>query len=67
MLDLRDSASGGRVLFGLNDLQDQNRRAEAIGWILDHQPLMELLLNRLQQSQNVELTALQHHSRNPAI
>ena len=48
-LDLRDSASGGRVLFGLNDLQDQNRRAEAIGWILDHQPLMELLLNRLQK------------------
>ena len=54
-LDLRDSASGGRVLFGLNDLQDQNRRAEAIGWILDHQPLMELLLNRLQQSHNVDL------------
>ena len=54
-LDLRDSASGGHVLFGLSDLRGSNRRSEAIGWILDHHPLMELLLNRLQQSDNVDL------------
>ena len=54
-LDLRDSASGGQVLFGLSDLRGSNRRSEAIGWILDHHPLMELLLNRLQQSDNVDL------------
>ncbi len=54
-LDLSDSASGGRVLFGLSDLNGANRRAEAIGWILDHLPLMELLLNHLQRSDSVDL------------
>ena len=54
-LDLRDSACGGRVIFNLDDLQGSNRRHEAIGWILDHQQLMELLLDRLQQHHRVDL------------
>ena len=54
-LDLRDSASGGRVMFDLDDLHPSNRRAEAIGWILDHRPLMELLLDRLQDHHSVEM------------
>ena len=54
-LDLRDSACGGRVIFGLDDLPDSNARHQAIGWILDHQPLMELLMDRLHQHHRVEL------------
>ncbi|HCX53184.1 MAG TPA: 2-octaprenyl-6-methoxyphenol 4-monooxygenase, partial [Synechococcus sp. UBA9887] len=34
-LDLRDSACGGRVIFGLDDLPNSNARHQAIGWILD--------------------------------
>ena len=49
-LDLRDAGSGGRVLFGQQDLRRRNRRHQAIGWILDHRPLMRLLLARLEQS-----------------
>ena len=54
-LDLRDSACGGRVIFGLDDLPDSNARHQAIGWILDHQPLMKLLMDRLHQHHRVEL------------
>ena len=54
-LDLRDAGSGGRVLFGQQDLRKRNRRHQAIGWILDHRPLMRLLLDRLQQSPRVTL------------
>ena len=54
-LDLRDSASGGCVMFDLDDLHPSNRRSEAIGWILDHRPLMELLLDRLQNHHCVEM------------
>ena len=54
-LDLRDAGSGGRLLFGQQDLRKRNRRHHAIGWILDHRPLMRLLLDRLQQSPRVTL------------
>ena len=54
-LDLRDSGSGGRVLFRQQDLRKQNRHHQAIGWILDHRPLMRVLLDRLQQSPQVTL------------
>ena len=54
-LDLRDAGSGGRVLFGQQDLRRKNRRHQAIGWILDHRSLMRLLLSRLEQSPHVTL------------
>ena len=54
-LDLRDAGTAGRVLFGQQDLRRRNRRHQAIGWILDHRPLMRLLLDRLQQTPQVTL------------
>ena len=54
-LDLRDLACQHQVVFELRDLDPASRRHAAIGWILDHQPLMQLLLERLQRSQNVDL------------
>ena len=55
-LHLRDAGSGGRVLFRQQDLRKQNRHHQAIGWILDHRPLMRVLLDRLQKSPQVKLS-----------
>ncbi len=52
-LDLRDAATNARVLFGQDDLASANRNHDGIGWILDHRPLMELLLARLKANANV--------------
>ena len=52
-LDLRDAATNARVLFGQDDLASANRNHDGIGWILDHRPLMELLLARLKANGNV--------------
>jgi len=54
-LRLDDRATHQTAWFTLNDLNDANRKAEAIGWILDHRPLMRLLLDRLEQSPRVAL------------
>ena len=54
-LDLRDQAIHRRTLFGLGDLPKDNRAHNAIGWILDHRPLMALLLDRLKHHANVDL------------
>ena len=52
-LDLRDLATEARVLFGQDDLASANRHHDGIGWILDHRPLMALLLTRLVGQGNV--------------
>ena len=52
-LDLRDGATNARVLFGQHDLATANRSHDGIGWILDHRPLMKLLLARLEASSNI--------------
>ncbi len=52
-LDLRDSDCGGQVLFSSSDLIQSNADHGAIGWILDHRPLMQLLLERLSSSERV--------------
>ena len=54
-LDLRDLAAGRQVLFLADDLALKNRGHSGIGWILDHRPLMTVLLRRLQESQHVQL------------
>ena len=54
-LDLRDQATQQRVVFDLNDLAQANRDFKAIGWILDHRPLMTVLLERLRSHSTVEL------------
>ena len=54
-LDLRDLAAGRQVLFLADDLALKNRGHSGIGWILDHRPLMTVLLRRLQQSPHVHL------------
>ena len=54
-LDLRDGATDTRVLFGQDDLASANRSHDGIGWILDHRPLMELLLARLEVVNGVEM------------
>ena len=46
-LDLRDQATGQRAVFRLDDLARPNQGHGAIGWILDHRPLMAVLLERL--------------------
>ncbi len=54
-LDLRDQGCNQKVIFSLSDLDPESRSHGAIGWILDHRPLMQLLLDRLVQSENVVL------------
>ncbi|MGB1416247.1 MAG: FAD-dependent monooxygenase [Synechococcus sp.] len=52
-LDLRDQATQRRAVFRLEDLSESNRRHGAIGWILDHRPLMALLIQRLSDHPSV--------------
>ena len=54
-LELRDDASSGRVRFSRSDLNSINRDQGTIGWILDHRPLMRLLLQQLHNHANVRL------------
>merc|ERR1712100_237926 len=54
-LDLRDGATNVRVLFGQDDLAIANQNHDGIGWILDHRPLMKLLLARLNANGNVAM------------
>ena len=54
-LDLRDGAINAQVLFDQNDLAPANQSHDGIGWILDHRPLMELLLRRLKENENVQV------------
>ena len=54
-LDLRDGATNARVLFGQDDLASANQNHDGIGWILDHRPLMKLLLARLETHGNVAM------------
>ena len=54
-LELRDDASSGRVRFSRSDLNSINRDQGTIGWILDHRPLMCLLLQQLHNHANVRL------------
>ena len=54
-LDLRDGATNARVLFSEDDLASANRHHDGIGWILDHRPLMKLLLARLEANGNVAM------------
>ena len=54
-LRLDDQAVDPFVWFRVQDLAPANRDADAIGWILDHKPLMQLLLQRLQQFDCVDL------------
>ena len=54
-LCLQDQWSKPSVWFRIADLAPANRNADAIGWILDHQPLMQELLKRLDREANVAL------------
>ena len=54
-LRLDDCAAERTVWFSLRDLRRENRCADAIGWILDHRPLMSLLLSQLRASPGVSL------------
>lgn len=55
LLDLRDQSVEKPVLYHLNDLPAAHRSSGGIGWILDHAPLMNLMLMRLKEHANVEL------------
>ncbi len=52
---LDDCAAERTAWFSLRDLRRENRCADAIGWILDHRPLMSLLLSQLRASPGVSL------------
>ena len=54
-LRLDDRAIHQTTWFTLRDLRSANRKADAIGWILDHRPLMELLLDRLDAEPQVAM------------
>jgi len=54
-LRLDDCFAHRTAWFNVRDLRPGNRSSEAIGWILDHRPLMNLLLERLECSDHVEL------------
>ena len=54
-LRLDDCSAHTTAWFHVRDLRPANRISEAIGWILDHRPLMRLLLERLEASDQVAL------------
>ena len=54
-LRLDDCSAHTTAWFDVRDLRPANRISEAIGWILDHRPLMRLLLERLEASDQVAL------------
>lgn len=54
-LRLEDQELHRVVMFGPGDLSGANRGVAAIGWILDHQPLMTLLFDRLRREAAVDL------------
>ena len=54
-LRLDDCSAHCTAWFHIRDLRPANHLAEAIGWILDHRPLMSLLLERLEASDQVAL------------
>ena len=54
-LHLQDEACDVLVKFTVSDLDYPSRPHNAIGWILDHLPLMQLLLERLHQHSYVQL------------
>ncbi|QNI55087.1 2-octaprenyl-6-methoxyphenyl hydroxylase [Synechococcus sp. BIOS-E4-1] len=54
-LRLDDCSAHRTAWFNVRDLRPGNRSSEAIGWILDHRPLMHLLLERLEASDQVVL------------
>ena len=54
-LRLDDCAAQRTAWFSLRDLRRANRGSDAIGWILDHRPLMSLLMERLQSTPGVSL------------
>ena len=55
VLRLDDCALQLTAWFSLRDLRRPNRCSDAIGWILDHRPLMSLLLAQLHSSPRVDL------------
>lgn len=54
-LRLDDCTAQCTAWFRLRDLRSANRDSDAIGWILDHRPLMRLLLEQLRASPQVSL------------
>lgn len=67
-LELCDLSSGQRVPFSTADLgrKRSQRPDEAVGWVLDHRPLMGLLLERLAAHPAVELQLGTTDTNNPA-
>ncbi len=54
-LQLDDQELNRHTCFEIDDLSIQNQAHGAVGWILDHRPLMELLLERLKNQPTVSL------------
>ena len=54
-LRLEDQAVSPLVWFDLDDLAPVNQGSGAIGWILDHKPLMQLLMERLHSHSRISL------------
>ncbi len=48
-LVVEDTEANKNIPFNLKDLSKENRKSEAIGWILDHRHLMSILLGRIQK------------------
>lgn len=68
-LRLEDRVLGLTAWFRRSDLRIRNRESEAIGWILDHRPLIDVLLHELDRNPLVDLhfgcdaPTSQHHQR----
>ena len=54
-LCIEDRELNQRVLFKLQDLSPANRSSGSVGWILDHQPLMNLLMQRIEGLNTIQL------------
>ena len=69
-LRLEDRGANRVVSFSALDLHPANQSHDAVGWILDHRPLMKLLISLLSHSDSVQLHLADqkfqtHHSSAP--
>ncbi len=56
ILKLEDRELSSFVTFSKNDLCNENRRYNAIGWIINHQDLMHVLFNKIYSESNITIS-----------
>ena len=53
-LSIQDIELSREIIFDYNDLTNSNCKEEVIGWILDHNSLMNILIDRISNNNNID-------------